>query len=139
MNIVEILRETRGESGRGSAAGREKAKEAPRIHHTKAQKSRVKVYNTIMDALKHGYFGQIFSTKNADRLYVISKRKWGHDPEQAVGNKTAKGFTPGSATPAASWPSIKKFAVRTMLRHGKQKEKKFMGPKFWKDGYRGKK
>jgi len=34
-----------------------------------------------------------------------------------AGGRIAKGFTPGSATPAANWPSIKAHAVRTSLKH----------------------
>lgn len=90
---------------------------------TKAQKSRVKVYPSIMSALKSGAVGDIFSTDGSERLYVITKQKWGKDDEQAVAGKTAKGFTPGSATPSASWPSIKKHSVRTRLRHGNLRSK----------------
>ena len=89
---------------------------------TKAGKSRVKVYPSIMSALKVGKFGDIFSTDGSERLYVVTKRKWGKDDEQAVGNRVAKGFTPGSSTPSSSWSSIKKHAVRTKLRHRKDKD-----------------
>lgn len=89
---------------------------------TKSTKSRVKVYPSIMSALKVGKFGDIFSTDGSERLYVITKRKWGKDDEQAVGNRVAKGFTPGSSTPGASWSSIKKHAVRTKLRHRRDKD-----------------
>ena len=91
----------------------------------KARKSRVKVYDTIKDALNSGAsYGTIFSTKTADRLYVISKPTWGDKSREGGNTKIAKGFTPGSATPAASWPSIKSYAVRTMIKHGKTKAKR---------------
>ena len=82
----------------------------------KAKKSRVKTYDTIKAAKSDGFYGQIFTTKNANRLYVISKGKWG---KKSGRGKIAKGFTKGSATPNASWKSIKGFAARTMVRHGK--------------------
>lgn len=90
---------------------------------TKSQKSRVKVYPSIMTALKRGSIGDIFSTDGSERLYVITVQKWGKDDDQAYAGKTAKGFTPGSSTPGASWPSIKKHAVRTKLRHGNLQSK----------------
>lgn len=83
----------------------------------KSEKSRVKTYDTIKAAVSDGYYGQIFSTKNAGRLYVVSKGKWG---SKSGRGKIAKGFTKGSATPSAEWPSVKKFAARTLVRHGKR-------------------
>ena len=82
----------------------------------KAKKSRVKPYDTIKQALSDGHYGQMFTTKGANRIYVLSKGKWG---SKSGRGKIAKGFTPGSATPNASFKSIKKFAARTMIRHGK--------------------
>tara|TARA_R110002051_G_scaffold324188_1_gene420384 strand:+ start:584 stop:955 length:372 start_codon:yes stop_codon:yes gene_type:complete len=82
----------------------------------KAKKSRVKTYDTIKQALSDGHYGQMFTTKGANRIYVLSKGKWG---SKSGRGKIAKGFTPGSATPNASFKSIKKFAARTMIRHGK--------------------
>ena len=82
----------------------------------KSEKSRVKTYDTIKAALSDGYYGQLFTTKNAGRIYVVSKGKWG---AKSGRGKIAKGFTKGSATPSADWPSVKKFAARTLVRHGK--------------------
>jgi hypothetical protein len=96
---------------------------------TQASKSRVKVYKSITDALKNGYVGQIFSTKNSNRLYVITKQKWGKDDEQEVGGRTAKGFSPGSIP--SKFSDVKKYAVRTLMRHGKQKTDKFKSKKYW--------
>lgn len=82
----------------------------------KSTKSRVKTYDTIKDALSQAGYGSIFTTKGADRLYVVSKGKWG---KKSGRGKIAKGFTPGSATPSANFGSIRKHAARTTLRYGK--------------------
>lgn len=79
-----------------------------------SRKSRVRVFATIAKALEQGYVGQIFSTKGADRLYVISKSGWG---EKSKG-KIAKGFTPGSSTPSSDFKSVKAHSMRTSLKHG---------------------
>jgi len=90
----------------------------------KSQKSRVKIYPSIMTALKQGSIGDIFSTDGSERLYVITKQKWGKDDDQEVAGRVAKGFTPGSATPSADWSSIKKHSVRTKMRYRKDIGKK---------------
>lgn len=82
-----------------------------------SKKTKVKVYPSIMDALRHGNYGDIFSTIGSKRLYVITKQKWGSSAEQRVGDKVAKGFTPGSAP--SNFNSIKKYALRTVARYGK--------------------
>jgi hypothetical protein len=121
MNIINILQEM----GRGSTEGRDKMlkRSGPK---RKASKSRVRVYDSITHALKNGYVGQIFSTKDADRLYVITKQKWGKDDEQIIAGRSAKGFPTG-----APFSTVKKYAVRTMLRHGKQKTSKFKSDRYW--------
>lgn len=81
----------------------------------KSAKSRVKTYDTIRDALGKSTYGDIFTTDGADRLYVISKGKWG---KKSGRGKIAKGFTPGSSTPGSSFSSIKKHATRTKIRYG---------------------
>ncbi len=86
-----------------------------------SRKSKVVNYPSIKIALRRGYPGQIFSTKGAARIYVISTAKWG----KKSSGRIAKGFTPGSATPSADWKSVKGHAVRTMRKHGGQKSKKF--------------
>lgn len=121
MNIISILQEM----GRGSTEGRGKMLKGSTSKRG-ASKSRVRVYDSITHALKNGYVGQIFSTKDADRLYVITKQKWGKDDEQIVAGRSAKGFSAG-----APFSTVKKYAVRTMLRHGKQKNAKFKGKKYW--------
>ena len=130
MDLLSLLKETRETFGRGSVAGRDKMMSSSKKDHTKASKSRVKVYNSITDALSKGYVGQIFSTKDADRLYVITKQKWGKDDEQVVDGKSAKGFTPGSIP--STFKDVKKYSVRTMVRHGKHNSHKETGDMYWK-------
>jgi hypothetical protein len=127
IDILQQINEGRAEKGQGSKAGREKytAPKEKKSSPVKARKSRVRIFDTIQDALKSSApFGSIFSTKGADRLYVISRKKWGKDKQSQVGVRIAKGFTPGSATPSASWPSIKAHSIRTMLKHGGSKSKR---------------
>tara|TARA_R110002051_G_scaffold96144_2_gene166184 strand:+ start:314 stop:757 length:444 start_codon:yes stop_codon:yes gene_type:complete len=92
----------------------------PKKEKKKAFKGRVKTYDSIKAALSAGSIGQIFSTKAAGRLYVISKGKWG---SKSGRGKIAKGFTPGSSTPSSDFASVRKHAARTMLRHGKGSDK----------------
>lgn len=128
MDLVNLIRETRATKGKGSEEGRSKGLNS-KGRKAKASKSRVKVYRSITDALRKGYVGQIFSTEKSDRLYVITKQKWGKDNEQMIGGRTAKGFSPG--TIPSKFSDIKKYAVRTMMRHGKQKSDKFKSKKYW--------
>jgi len=95
--------------------------DSEKTEKVKSKKSRVRIYDTIADALKAGSYGQIFSTKGADRLYVITKPTWGSKSRAGGNTKVAKGFTPGSSTPSSKWGSVKSYAVRTMKKHGKQK------------------
>jgi len=128
-SILELL-EGRAESGQGSKAGRKKytSKEgAKKKGAVKSGKSRSRIYDTIAKALSSGKVGEIFSTKGADRLYVISKAGWGSKSS----GKIAKGFTPGSSTPSSDFKSVKAHAARTMLKHGSSKSgrlKKLYGP-----------
>tara|TARA_R110002153_G_scaffold17877_1_gene62487 strand:+ start:110 stop:556 length:447 start_codon:yes stop_codon:yes gene_type:complete len=107
---------------RGSKEGRKAytSKSATTDDKKKSFKGRVQTYDSIKSALSDGSYGQIFTTKAAGRLYVISKGKWG---EKSGKGKIAKGFTPGSATPSAKWASVKKHASRTLLRYGKGSDK----------------
>ena len=125
IDLISLIQETfliesKHEKGRGSKKGREaihrsKSAEA----HTTPGKSRVRVYNSITDALRNGYMGQPFSTKDADRLYVITHQKWGKDKEQIINGRSAKGFSG-----AVPFSRVKKYAVDTMLRHGGRKDVK---------------
>jgi hypothetical protein len=109
MNLVESLYLL---EGREVYTSREGAKREV----YKSAKGRVKTYPSIKKALSDGQYGQIFTTKAAGRIYVISKGKWG---KKSGRGKIAKGFTPGSATPSSAFPSVVKHAARTKLRHGK--------------------
>jgi hypothetical protein len=110
------------QEARGSASGRKvyTSKEGTKRDVKKSFKGRVNTYKSISSALSDGQYGEIFTTKAAGRLYVISKGKWG---SKSGRGKIAKGFTPGSATPSAGWGSIKKHAARTMLRYGSGSDK----------------
>ena len=121
MSLVETL-QTLEERKSGSSPGRKvyTSKEGTKKESTKAHKGRVKTYNSIKKALAAGSVGQIFTTTSADRLYVISKGKWG---KKSGKGKIAKGFTPGSSTPSSDFASVKKHAARTMLRHGEGSDK----------------
>ena len=83
-----------------------------------ARKSRVPIYKTINQALTKTRPGTIFSTKGSYRLYVTTAGGWGKSKQQRVSGRTAKGFTPGSATPNASFKSIRSHAARTRVKHG---------------------
>jgi len=110
MDLIELIRESKkGVRARGSAEGRSKMSKGG--DKTKASKSRVKVYASITTALKKGYVGQIFSTKNSNRLYVITKQKWGTDDEQEVGGRTAKGFSPGSIPSKFKLRCVEQFRI----------------------------
>ena len=127
MDIMELIAETKGESGKGSKAGRSKMISGKGGSAVESEKSRVKVYNSIMDALRKTYVGQMWSTKKARRKYVTTlDTHGGSDKDQKVGNRVAKGFTGGT------FKDVKGYAVRTMARHGGSKAKKFQGSKYWK-------
>tara|TARA_R110000787_G_scaffold216024_1_gene325227 strand:- start:23 stop:478 length:456 start_codon:yes stop_codon:yes gene_type:complete len=123
MKLTEVITcLTEGTSGRGSSEGRKAytSKSATKDDKKKSFKGRVKTYDSIKSALADGSYGQIFSTKAAGRLYVISKGKWG---KKSGRGKIAKGFTPGSSTPSSKWSSVRKHASRTLLRYGKGSDK----------------
>ena len=109
MNLVESLHLLEGREVYTSRKGAKR-------EVSKSAKGRVKTYANIKKALSDGQYGQIFTTKAAGRIYVISKGKWG---KKSGRGKIAKGFTPGSATPSAAFPSVVKHAARTTLRYGK--------------------
>lgn len=87
----------------------------------KAFKGRVKNFSTLKQATSKGKPGQIVTTKGSNRIYVLSKGKWGKKSGRGT---IAKGFTPGSSTPGSDWESVKKHATRTTLRHGEGGSKK---------------
>lgn len=120
LNLAKLLNETRAESGKGSAQGR--AAIQSDTEKASSKKSRVFVYNSIMDALKKGKYGQMFSTKKSNRLYVVTKRKWGKSPDQEYAGRVAKGFSQGSIP--SSFGDVKNYSQRTLMRHGKGKKVK---------------
>ena len=106
------------EAGRGSEKGRSvyTSKEGAKRNISKSQKSKVRTYPSIKKALADATYGTIFTTTASNRLYVVSKGKWG---KKSGRGKIAKGFTKGSATPSADFSSVKKHAARTLLRYGR--------------------
>jgi hypothetical protein len=122
--------EARTEQAKGSKEGRQSIQKFEKESHSNPKKSRARIYNSITDALRRGYIGQIFSTKGSDRLYVITKQKWGTDKEQIINGRSAKGFSPGSIP--AEFKDVKKYAVRTMVRHAGSTSKNLKGGKYWK-------
>lgn len=90
-------------------------------------KTRAKTYGSISQALNQGSYGDIFTTTASNRLYVVTKAKWG---KKSGHGKVAKGFTPGSSTPASNFDSIKKHAVRTRLRYAPKGASKTLASKY---------
>lgn len=119
-DFLTFITETRSELGMGSSKGRSSISKSHMLKpHTHGEKSKVVVYKSITDALRNGYMGQIFSTENADRLYVITKSKWGKDKEQIINGRSAKGFTPENIP--SKFKDIKKYSMATMVRHSGKK------------------
>ena len=117
MNLPQIINLLNEKDSSESSASKPSASK----DISKSRKGRVKTYSTIRDALASGQYGEMFSTRSANRLYVISKGKWG---AKSGRGKIAKGFTPGSATPSAEWGSVKDHAARVGHKHGGKKAKK---------------
>ena len=124
MNVAEILSEINKQLGSKGKV-------------SKSRKGRVKVYDSINKALPQASMGEIFSTDAANRLYVKTKKKWGKSGQQTHAGTTAKGFTPGSATPGAKWSDIKGYAVRTMAKHGGKQKKAISGGRYLKKNKKG--
>lgn len=103
-----------GSSGKGSKEGRSKG--LSQKNQVNSVKSKVTVFHSVMDALKKGHFGQTFSTPKSNRLYVVTKHKWGKSDKQKVDNRVAKGFSSGDGP--TSLADVKKYAQKTMQRHG---------------------
>jgi len=124
MDVAEILSEINKQLGSKGKV-------------SKSRKGRVKVYDSINKALPQASMGEIFSTDAANRLYVKTKKKWGKSGQQTHAGTTAKGFTPGSATPGAKWSDIKGYAVRTMAKHGGKQKKAISGGRYLKKNKKG--
>lgn len=114
LNEKEGIPNSPGESGRGSKEGRSKG--LSQKQQVNSVKSKVTVFKSVMDALKKGHFGQTFSTPKSNRLYVVTKHKWGKSDKQKVGNRVAKGFSQGDKP--SSFSDVRKYAQKTMVRHG---------------------
>ena len=124
MDVIKLLEKLQEEKGNRYPSGRGKYSTKKKSGNL-AIKSRVKVYDTIKDALKSKGPGHIFSTKGSRRLYVISKRsKGGTDSASVVNGKIAKGFMPGSSTPSSAWGSVKDHAARVGTKYATAKAKK---------------
>lgn len=120
MRLINLIRESRFESGAGSTEGREgfASKEALNRERLRSTKGRVKVFPSIAKALIALDYGQIFSTISSNRIYVVTKPTWGDKSRSGGNNKVAKGFAAG--TP---FTEIKGYASRTMSKHGTKKDK----------------
>jgi hypothetical protein len=116
MSLFSLILEAKTELGKGSSSGREKMLTSKKRPHGNPLRSRVKVYPSIKQAVCKGKPGEMFTTANSDRLYVITKRKWGTDDEQECNGRVAKGFSPGSIP--SDFSDVKRYAVRTSIRHG---------------------
>ena len=113
MDLIKTIRNlSEGKTGeRGSYRPRTKSK---------SLKGTVKVYRTIMQALRKSKPGDKWSTEGSGRRYVTTKQKWGKSQQQTVGGKTAKGFSPGSehTTPGASKEDVEGVSKRLRKKYG---------------------
>jgi len=120
MRLIDLIQESRFESGGGSSSGRSgfSSKEAVNRERLRSTKGRVKIFPSIAKALAALEYGQIFSTISSNRLYVITKPTWGDKSRSGGNNKVAKGFAAG--TP---FTEIKSYSSRTMHKHGATNDK----------------
>lgn len=117
------VQESRFEKAKGSKAGRSAIHSTTKKYNP--EKSRVPLAKSITTAIRTKNPGQVFTTPKSDRFYVVTKGgKWGTDKHQIISGKTAKGFN--------GFKPAKRFAVRTLIRHGKSTDKRFKGKKYWK-------
>lgn len=79
------------------------------------RKTKIPLFPDIRTALSKADYGQVFTTPQADDIYVITKGTWGDKSK----NKVVKSFPPG--TPYAE---IKGYSKRTKVKHGSKKVKK---------------
>lgn len=117
-DLFSLIVEAKTETARGSKEGREKMLHAKERTHGNPLKSRVKIYKSIMTALCNGFIGQLFSTPESDRIYVITIQKWGDSDEQVCNGRTAKAFY--------NFQDAKKYSARTLVRHGKSTAKNLL-------------
>lgn len=116
------VNESRFEKGKGSKAGRGAIHSQSKKYNP--EKSRVPIAKSITTAIKTKDEGHMFTTPKSNRFYVVTKGgKWGTDKEQIIGGKTAKGFN--------GFKPAKRFAVRTLIRHGGSTDKRYKSKKYW--------
>lgn len=117
------VNESRFEKGQGSKSGRSAIHSQTKKYNP--EKSRVPIAKSITTAIRTRDEGHVFTTPKSNRFYVVTKGgKWGTDKEQIISGKTAKGFS--------SFKPAKRFAVRTLIRHGGATDKRYKSKKYWK-------
>jgi len=118
-DILNRLDDSRFEKARGSKGGRDKSLDT--TEKVKSQKSRVKSYDTIKQALAATSYGSTFTTKRANRLYVTTKPTWGEKSRKGGATKVAKGF---SYDPPES--KVKTYSAKTKVKHGGSKDRNLL-------------
>ncbi len=99
LDLLSLILETRAEAGKGSSAGRSHMlkrntmKSDDPLGHDIAWKSKLPQHESITTALSVLTYGDIFTTPNSNRAYVVTMQSHGGtSKEQTVGKKIAKGF-----------------------------------------------
>ena len=99
LDLLSLILETRAEAGRGSSVGRSHmlkrntSKSDDPLGHDIAWKSKLPQKESITKALAVLSYGDIFTTPNSNRAYVVTLQSHGGtSKEQTVGKKIAKGF-----------------------------------------------
>ncbi len=128
MDILSLIQEALGEKAKGSKEGRLKGlASTKKKNHIKAQKSMVPEFDSIRTGAENLNPGDTFTTKNADRLYVVTKAGKNKDDKESIyaGGKTAKGFTPGAQnlTTGAGVEDVKAFGRRYKKKLGNKSKK----------------
>ena len=118
-DILDRLDDSRFEKARGSKQGRDKSLD--NTEKVKSQKSKVKSYDTIKQALAATSYGSTFTTKRSNRLYVTTKPTWGEKSRKGGNTKVAKGF---SYDPPVS--KIKNYSARTKVKHGGSRDRNLL-------------
>lgn len=74
-----------------------------------SKKSKIPTFKSIHTALKTAEYGQMFTTPQSDRIYVITKGTWGGKSS----DKVVKGFPLST-----DLEKIRTYAKRTKVKHG---------------------
>lgn len=116
MDILSLIQEARTEFAKGSKEGRTKGLTSGKKVHSRAEKSKVPVEGSIRKGATKHPVGTVFTTKAADRLYVVTQAGENKKDKESTyaGGKTAKGFTPGAKnlTTGANLQDVNKFGKR---------------------------